>query len=219
VLTVLVLAAALLLPGLVFVHPASAGSQSHSLSNKEQREVVKLQHLEHIDKSAIRFWRHKGKWARRVQHEKCWDKAPSPAWVRVCIKARRAYKAHAARLAHVERRLLWLVPHDTGYLPPAQAMWLGKRMAYLYYGWSGGQWFCLRDLWGRLESSWWVHSDNPGSPAYGIPQANPGSKMASAGRNWVNSAFVQIKWGLKYVHDKYTTPCGARAVRLSQGGY
>ena len=39
---------------------------------------------------------------------------------------------------------------------------------------------------------------NP-SGAYGIPQALPGSKMASAGPDWQTSAATQIRWGLGYI--------------------
>jgi hypothetical protein len=54
-------------------------------------------------------------------------------------------------------------------------------------GWSSDQFGCLDDLWNR-ESGWRVTADNPSSSAYGIPQALPGSKMASAGSDWRTSA-------------------------------
>ena len=40
---------------------------------------------------------------------------------------------------------------------------------------------------------------NPGSGAFGIPQALPGSRMASAGPDWQTSAATQITWGLRYI--------------------
>ena len=49
------------------------------------------------------------------------------------------------------------------------------------YGWSSSQFSCLDSLWNH-ESGWNVSASNPSSGAYGIPQALPGSKMASAGR-------------------------------------
>jgi hypothetical protein len=55
-----------------------------------------------------------------------------------------------------------------------------------------------------------VHAANP-SGAYGIPQALPGAKMASAGPDWQNSAHTQINWGLGYIASRYGTPCGAWA--------
>ena len=59
----------------------------------------------------------------------------------------------------------------------------------------------------------------PGSGAYGIPQALPGSKMASAGSDWQNSAETQIKWGLGYISSRYGTPCGAWSTWQAHGGW
>ncbi|HET9850325.1 MAG TPA: hypothetical protein VFP35_01735 [Candidatus Saccharimonadales bacterium] len=109
-----------------------------------------------------------------------------------------------------------------GYLPPARARQLGRVMAATMYGWTGQEWHCLDRLWGHYESGWDVHSDNPNSPAYGIPQADPGSKMANAGRNWWNSAFVQIKWGLRYIarhRPQFHTPCQAVDYHLLYHAY
>ncbi|MFC5182006.1 aggregation-promoting factor C-terminal-like domain-containing protein [Actinomadura harenae] len=86
------------------------------------------------------------------------------------------------------------------------------------YGFSGsGQFGCLVKLWNR-ESGWNTHAANP-SGAYGIPQALPGSKMASAGPDWQNNAGTQIKWGLGYIKNRYGTPCGAWAHSQSTGWY
>ncbi len=76
--------------------------------------------------------------------------------------------------------------------------------------WHGREWQCLKKLWDR-ESSWEWDSDNPSSEAYGVPQALPGSKMASMGKDWFHNAYTQIRWGLKYIKDRYLTPCGALA--------
>jgi uncharacterized protein YabE (DUF348 family) len=84
-------------------------------------------------------------------------------------------------------------------------------------GWSDAQYDCLVILWNH-ESSWRVHASNP-SGAYGIPQALPGSKMASAGPDWQNNAETQIKWGLKYIAGRYQTPCGAWSNWQAQGWY
>ncbi|WGL53392.1 lytic transglycosylase domain-containing protein [Nocardioides sp. BP30] len=86
------------------------------------------------------------------------------------------------------------------------------------FGWSGDQFGCLESLWNR-ESGWNVHAANPTSSAYGIPQALPGSKMASAGPDWPNNAETQIKWGLGYIQDRYGSPCGAWGHSQSYGWY
>jgi resuscitation-promoting factor RpfB len=76
-------------------------------------------------------------------------------------------------------------------------------------GWDSTQYSCLVSLWNK-ESGWRVHAANP-SGAYGIPQALPGAKMASAGPDWQDSAHTQINWGLGYIASHYGTPCGAWA--------
>jgi hypothetical protein len=40
-----------------------------------------------------------------------------------------------------------------------------------------------------------VAASNPSTGAYGIPQALPGSKMASAGPDWRTNAATQVRWG------------------------
>ncbi|MDR2799524.1 MAG: G5 domain-containing protein [Bifidobacteriaceae bacterium] len=76
------------------------------------------------------------------------------------------------------------------------------------FGWPISEFVCLDQLWDR-ESHWNVHAANGASGAYGIPQALPGDKMASAGPDWQNNAQTQIKWGMHYIQDRYSTPCGA----------
>ncbi|MGN6130598.1 MAG: lytic transglycosylase domain-containing protein [Nocardioidaceae bacterium] len=78
------------------------------------------------------------------------------------------------------------------------------------FGFDSSQFTCLDELY-MQESGWNVHADNPTSSAYGIPQALPGSKMASAGSDWQNNAETQIRWGLQYIKASYGTPCGAEA--------
>jgi len=85
------------------------------------------------------------------------------------------------------------------------------------FGWGQDQWGCLDQLW-EHESGWSVTASNP-SGAYGIPQALPGSKMASAGPNWETNASTQIKWGLGYIQSKYGSPCGAWSNEESSGYY
>ena len=85
-------------------------------------------------------------------------------------------------------------------------------------GWGATQFNCLNLLWNR-ESQWNYKADNPSSSAYGIPQALPGSSMASAGADWRTNPVTQIKWGLDYIADRYGTPCGAWAHSQSSGWY
>ncbi|MGC4949991.1 lytic transglycosylase domain-containing protein [Streptomyces sp. DT224] len=60
------------------------------------------------------------------------------------------------------------------------------------------------------ESSWNYRASNPSSGAYGLVQALPGSKMASAGADWMTNPATQIKWGLSYMNSpRYGSPCAA----------
>lgn len=85
-------------------------------------------------------------------------------------------------------------------------------------GWGDDQFSCLVALWNR-ESHWNVGAGNPVSGAYGIPQALPGEKMASAGPNWRTDAKTQITWGLGYISGRYKTPCAAWASSEARGWY
>jgi hypothetical protein len=75
------------------------------------------------------------------------------------------------------------------------------------YGWGPGSsnWPYLESGW-EEESGWNQYAQNPTSPAYGIPQANPGSKMASAGSDWKTNPATQIRWGLGYIKGEYGSP-------------
>jgi hypothetical protein len=86
------------------------------------------------------------------------------------------------------------------------------------FGFSPQTYFgCLLDLWNR-ESGWIYDAENA-SGAYGIPQALPGSKMASAGPDWQTNPATQIAWGLGYIKQIYGTPCGAWAFEEANGYY
>jgi hypothetical protein len=76
------------------------------------------------------------------------------------------------------------------------------------YHWAHWQFRFLNLLWDR-ESSWNPQAANPYSGAYGIPQAVPASKMASAGPDWRWSARTQIRWGLRYISGRYGSPFAA----------
>jgi hypothetical protein len=86
------------------------------------------------------------------------------------------------------------------------------------FGWSSSQFSCLDPLWAH-ESGWSVTAYNAGSGAYGIPQALPGSRMASAGPDWQSNAATQIRWGLDYIKSTYGSPCAAWDHEQATGWY
>jgi hypothetical protein len=76
---------------------------------------------------------------------------------------------------------------------------------------------CVDDIFSN-ESGWNPLAENA-SGAYGIPQALPGSKMASAGPDWQTNATTQISWGIGYMKSTYGSPCSAWAFWQANGWY
>jgi hypothetical protein len=99
---------------------------------------------------------------------------------------------------------------------PGTAQSIGFNMLSSF-GFSTSQWPCLDDLWNR-ESGWIYDAENA-SGAYGIPQALPGSKMASAGADWATDPTTQIRWGLGYIQSVYGSPCSAWDHEEADGWY
>lgn len=89
---------------------------------------------------------------------------------------------------------------------------------FTQYGWSNNDFQCLVKLWEK-ESKWNPNAKNKSSGAYGIPQALPGSKMASEGMDWQTNYKTQIRWGLKYIKQRYGTPTAAWNSFLKKGWY
>jgi hypothetical protein len=113
------------------------------------------------------------------------------------------------------------VPY-TGPIPDSCNDFSGSRETgcalMLSAGFKIDQFPCLDKLW-KKESGWNYRAENRGSGAYGIPQALPGKKMASAGADWKTNPATQIKWGLGYIKGRYNTPCGAWSHSESTGSY
>jgi hypothetical protein len=101
---------------------------------------------------------------------------------------------------------------------PGTAQSIGYKMLPQFGFNQTTEWTCLLDLWNR-ESNWLYDAENPSSGAYGIPQALPGDKMASAGADWQTNPATQIKWGLQYITQVYGTPCNAYNFDVANGGY
>ncbi|WP_333739968.1 transglycosylase SLT domain-containing protein [Streptomyces sp. IBSBF 2806] len=72
----------------------------------------------------------------------------------------------------------------------------------------GGQFQCFSNIVDH-ESSWNYHAVNASSGAYGLFQALPAGKYASAGADWQTNPATQIKWGLNYMDSRYGSPCEA----------
>ncbi len=112
---------------------------------------------------------------------------------------------------------------SSGWRPPFVSPDPGSAQAIAYEmvtgrGWGDDQFACLVALW-KKESGWRVNAYNRSSGAYGIPQALPGNKMASAGADWETNPATQISWGIGYIKGRYGTPCGAWDHSQRKGWY
>lgn len=81
-----------------------------------------------------------------------------------------------------------------------------------------GQFQCFSKIINQ-ESTWNYLAVNKSSGAYGLVQALPGSKMASAGADWRTNPATQIKWGLNYMEKRYGGPCGAWSFHQANNWY
>ncbi|HWM17051.1 MAG TPA: phospholipase [Microbacterium sp.] len=122
------------------------------------------------------------------------QKAAEEAAAQAAAEAQRQAEAAAAALAAANT--------------PEGAQVIAQQMASANYGWGDGEFSCLVSLWDK-ESGWNYQAYNDSSGATGIPQALPGSKMASAGSDWESNAVTQIAWGLGYIGAVYGSPCSA----------
>lgn len=93
-----------------------------------------------------------------------------------------------------------------------------KNLCINTYGWTENDFNCLVKLWER-ESNWNPNAHNKSSGAHGIPQSLPASKMASEGDDYYTNGKTQIKWGLKYIKNRYGTPSNAWAHSQQKGWY
>lgn len=65
---------------------------------------------------------------------------------------------------------------------------------------------CLYYLW-QHESNWNPNDVNKTSGACGIPQAYPCNKIQNSEGS--NDWKAQIRWGIKYINNRYKNPCSA----------
>lgn len=142
------------------------------------------------------------------------DKAAAKAAAAKAAAARAAAAQAATRAAAAPAAL----SRPSAPTNPSGAQAIARDLMAAKYGWGADQFGCLVPLWDR-ESGWDVNAYNSSSGATGIPQALPGSKMATAGADWQTSAATQITWGLGYIADRYGTPCAAWDHSESAGWY
>lgn len=98
---------------------------------------------------------------------------------------------------------------SSGYAPPSHVSY-GSPQAIAKSLMSASDFGCFNYIITR-ESGWDVYATNPSSGAYGLPQALPGWKMASAGADWRTNPLTQIRWAIGYMRGSYGSICGAAA--------
>ncbi|KQR20798.1 hypothetical protein [Microbacterium sp. Leaf151] len=129
------------------------------------------------------------------------EKAAADAAAEAQRQAEAAAAAEAQRQAEAAEALARVNTPDGARAYAAQ-------LASEKYGWGSDQFSCLSSLWNK-ESGWNYQAYNDDGGATGIPQALPGSKMATFGADWQTNAATQIAWGLDYIDRGYGTPCSA----------
>jgi len=91
---------------------------------------------------------------------------------------------------------------------PDGAKEVAKNLINTNYQWADKEFSCLNQLWTK-ESHWNYKARNKTSGAHGIAQALPATKMEVVGTDWRTNPVTQITWGLKYIQERYETPCKA----------
>jgi hypothetical protein len=131
----------------------------------------------------------------------------------------KAELAAAAKKAADEKAALERAMKNRGYEPGVtDPKEMARQILKNKYGYGSSQFSCFNNIIMR-ESMWKVNATNPSSGAYGIPQALPGSKMATVASDWRTNPATQIIWGIEYMKDRYGSPCGAWGFKSSHGWY
>jgi hypothetical protein len=128
----------------------------------------------------------------------------------IAAAAKKAAEEKAARARALANR-----GYEPGVNDPKE---IARQILKNKFGYGSGQFSCFDNIIMR-ESKWDINATNPSSGAYGIPQALTGSKMASEGSDWRNNPATQIIWGIKYMKDRYGSPCAAWSFKSSHGWY
>jgi hypothetical protein len=128
----------------------------------------------------------------------------------IAAAAKKAAEERAARARAFANR-----GYEPGITDPKE---IARQILNNKFGYGSNQFDCFDNIIMR-ESKWDINATNPSSGAYGIPQALPGSKMASEGSDWRTNPATQIIWGIKYMKDRYGSPCGAWGFKSSHGWY
>jgi hypothetical protein len=125
----------------------------------------------------------------------------------------------AAKKAAAEKAALKRALANRGYQPgTSDPREIARQILKNKYGYGDSQFDCFNNIIMR-ESMWRITATNPSSGAYGIPQALPGSKMATVASDWRTNPATQIIWGIEYMKGRYGSPCSAWSFKRAHGWY
>lgn len=130
-------------------------------------------------------------------------------------KAEAEKKREAAAQKKAEERRIAELGYEPGTSDPRD---IARQILKNKFDYGTEQYRCFNDVIIR-ESNWVVDATNPSSGAYGIPQALPAGKMANAGDDWRTNPATQITWAIKYMNERYGSPCSAWGFKSSNGWY
>lgn len=156
-----------------------------------QQKIIILKKQIHKDHCIIRFWKNHTHIKGITWKQTNWAKIS----LKIATKNLNALQVHIYSGGNSIRN--WLLSHGHGCL--VQIIDLENRSYDPTLNYGGG------------------HGNT--SVAYGIPQAYPGTKMASAGSDWRTNPFTQIRWMIGYVNRKFGSECAAAYARLNAGTY
>ena len=200
--------------------PAEVASTSAAPapSDERVREDAELrlavQEARRRDAAAVKAEKSRIKAAKQAAKRSSWLKNRTESISAEHVKLVAAAKKAAAEAAERRRALA-----NRGYLPgTTDPREIARQIMKNKYGYHDGDFDCFNNIIIR-ESMWDIDATNPSSGAYGIPQALPGSKMASAGSDWRTNPATQIIWAIGYMEDRYGSPCAAWSFKRANGWY
>ena len=186
--------------------PTAAASQPVEAADATLLNVITTG--QQADKQAASFIE-QAQW-QQTEAELAAQKAAAEAARRKAAAEAAAKKAAAEKKAEekTQQSLLQTVDYTIAGIQTMAQQIIGDDTQYKCFSWIVDR-----------ESGWNYQATNPYTHAYGLVQALPGSKMASAGSDWLNNPATQIKWGLSYMNSRYGSPCKAKLFWESNNWY
>jgi len=198
--------------------PAASGALANAAARADQeadRSAARATLAAAAAKQASRRAAALAKRGKSVAAEEARLKAAAAKAAAAAARARAAAAKAKAEREAARRRAL----ENRGYLPgTTNPREIARQILRNKYGYGEEQYSCFNNIIMR-ESMWDIDATNPSSGAYGIPQALPGSKMASVGSDWRTNPATQIIWGIGYMRDRYGSPCQAWSFKSAHGWY